>query len=66
MCKCYGALQVSGEFWRGKEKVRCMLTGKWDQELHVSMPNGTKRKLWQTYPMPKTESRQELLYGGGL
>ena len=22
------------------------------------MPNGTKRKIWQTYPMPEAESRQ--------
>ncbi|KAL3151264.1 hypothetical protein ABBQ38_013103 [Trebouxia sp. C0009 RCD-2024] len=50
--------QVSGEFVRGKEKLPCTLAGAWDKEVHVNMPDGSKRKLWQTYPMPKAESRQ--------
>lgn len=53
-----GTLQVSGEFVRGKEKLPCTLAGAWDKEVHVNMPDGSKRKLWQTYPMPKAESRQ--------
>jgi len=51
-------LQVSGEFLRDKEKLPCMLTGSWDKELSITMPNGAKRKIWQTYPMPKAESRR--------
>ena len=53
-------LQVSGEFMRGSEKLPCTLAGTWDKDLHVCMPNGAKRKLWQIYPMPKAESRQGL------
>ena len=54
----HGTLQVSGEFLRDKEKLPCMLAGAWDKDLHVNMLDGTQRKLWQTYPMPKAESRQ--------
>ena len=50
-------LQVSGDFFRGQEKLLVTLTGTWDKELTVNMPNGTKRSIWQTYAMPKTESR---------
>ncbi len=42
---------------RGEEKLPCALAGAWDKELSVTMPNGTKRKIWQTYAMPKAESR---------
>ena len=56
--------QVSGEFHRGTEKLPCTLTGTWDKELSVAMPNGTKRKIWQTYPMPEAESRQVLSLPG--
>lgn len=45
---------------RGTEKLPCTLAGTWDKDLHVCMPNGAKRKLWQIYAMPKAESRQEL------
>lgn len=43
---------------RGVEKLPCTLSGTWDKDLHVCMPNGAKRKLWHIYPMPKAESRQ--------
>lgn len=52
--------QVTGEFHRGTEKLPCTLTGTWDKELSVAMPNGTKRKIWQTYPMPEAESRYNM------
>lgn len=52
--------QVSGEFLRDKEKLPCTLTGTWDKELSITMPNGAKRKIWQTYPMPKAESRYNM------
>lgn len=52
--------QVSGEFWRDEEKLACTLAGTWDKELSATMPDGTKRKIWQTRPMPKAESRYNM------
>lgn len=52
--------QVTGEFLRGQDKLPCSLTGTWDKELSVAMPNGTKRKIWQICSMPKAESRYNM------
>lgn len=56
-CQLTIILQVTGEFLRGQDKLPCSLTGTWDKELSVAMPNGTKRKIWQIRSMPKAESR---------
>ena len=53
----YDRLQVTGEFWRDAEKLPCTLAGTWDKEVRVTLPNGSTRRIWQTLPMPKAESR---------
>lgn len=52
--------QVSGQFLRDDEKLPCTLGGAWDKELYVNMPDASKRRLWQTYPMPKAETRYNM------
>lgn len=59
--RCLG-LQVCGEFLRDNEKLPCTMTGTWDKELSVVMPNGSKRRVWQIAEMPEAESRSDMAH----